>query len=221
MCNLDIECEYKVEMLMIKKLFKVVLSFIIILLSMTSVNAAFCSLRDPTSAIQMLYEKGSQVRSIVVTITEKNRGAVKQLIPFTIHQSEVGKHTLYVVYKNDEQKGFLQARSELAKWGFVEIAWAINIDRSIKGFYYQRCRSPQCNEAVTKHINNVIQGKNFSQLKALLSENGEALSLDGIESFKYAPSLALLTLRSALKTLAITDISWKKDIERLSIVKGL
>jgi hypothetical protein len=220
MCNLDIECDDKVEMSIIKKFNKAILSLMILLFSMTSVNAAFCSLRDPISGIQMLYEEGSQVRSIVVTITEKNRSAVKQLLPFTIYQSEVGKHTLYVVYKNGEQKGFLQARSELAKWGLVEIAWAINVDRSIKGFYYQRCRSPQCNEPITKHINNVIQGKNFSQLKALLSDNGETLSPEGIESFNLAPSLALLTLRSALKTLAITDISWKKDIDKLSIIKG-
>ncbi len=192
----------------------------ILLFSMTNANAAFCSLRDPISAIQMLYEQGSEVRSIVVDITEKNRSAVKELIPFTIHQSEVGKHTLYFVYKDSKHRGFLQARSELAKWGLVEIAWAINVDRSIKGFYYQRCRSPQCNESITEHINNVIQGKSFAQLKALLSESGETLSPDGIESFKYAPSLALLTLRSALKTLAITDISWKEDIRKLSQIKG-
>ena len=203
-------------MSMIKQFNRVILSLMIFLFSITSVNAAFCSLRDPVSAIQMLYEEGSKVRSIVVNITENNRIAVKQRIPFTIHQSEVGKHTLYVVYKNDEHKGFLQARSELAKWGLVEIAWAINVDRSIKGFYYQRCRSPQCNDVITEHINNVIKGKSFTQLKALLNESGESLSLDGIESFKYAPSLALLTLRSALKTLAITDISWKEDIEKLS-----
>lgn len=216
MYNLDIDYDDKVEMSMIKQFNRVILSLMIFLFSITSVNAAFCSLRDPVSAIQMLYEEGSKVRSIVVNITENNRVAVKQRIPFTIHQSEVGKHTLYVVYKNDEHKGFLQARSELAKWGLVEIAWAINVDRSIKGFYYQRCRSPQCNDMITEHINNVIKGKSFTQLKALLSESGESLSHDGIESFKYAPSLALLTLRSALKTLAITDISWKEDIEKLS-----
>lgn len=220
MYNSDTECDDKAEVSMIRKLNRLLLSLIIILPSMTSANAAFCSLRDPVSAIQMLYENGSQVRSIVVNITEKNRDAVKQRIPFTILQSEVGKHTLYVVYKDDEQKGFLQARSELAKWGLVEIAWAINVDRSIKGFYYQRCRSPQCNTPITEHINDVIQGKNFSQLKALLSESGETLSPVGIKSFKHAPSLALLTLRSALKTLAITDISWKEDIDKLSTMKG-
>lgn len=210
----------KVEISMCRKLNILILTLIVQLFVITQVYAAFCSLRDPVSAIQMLYEQGSEVRSIVVNITEKNRSSVKELIPFTIHQSEVGKHTLYVVYKDSEHKGFLQARSELAKWGLVEIAWAINIDRSIKGFYYQRCRSPQCNEPITKHINNVIQGKSFSQLKALLSESGETLSPDGIESFKYAPTLALLTLRSALKTLAITDISWKEDIGKLSKIKG-
>ena len=220
MSNLDIDYDDKVEILMIKRLSIILLTLTLVFSSMTSVNAAFCSLRDPISAIQMLYAEGSQVRSIVVDITEKNREAVKQLIPFTIHQSEVGKHTLYVVFKNKQQEGFLQARSELAKWGLVEIAWAINVDRSIKGFYYQRCRSPQCNGTITEHINSVIAGKTFSQLKTLLSENGETLSPEGVNSFKYAPSLALLTLRSALKTLAITDISWKEDLKRLSMMKG-
>ncbi|MDX2368393.1 MAG: hypothetical protein QNK36_08320, partial [Colwellia sp.] len=80
-------------------------------------------------------------------------------------------------------------------------------------------RSPQCNESVVQYINNVIQNKNSSQLKAFLSENGETLSAEGKEHFKQATALTLLTLRSALKTLAITDISWKKDIEQLLVTE--
>ncbi|MDX2370254.1 MAG: hypothetical protein QNK36_17915 [Colwellia sp.] len=204
---------------MMKKINIIILFLIIEILTIASVNAAFCSLRDPISAIQMLYEEGYEFRSLVTTITEQDRISVKQDLPFTIHQSEVGKHTLYILYKNNVHEGFLQARSEWAKWGLVEIAWAINVDRSIKGFQYQRCRSPQCNESVVQYINNVIQNKNASQLKVFLSENGETLSAEGKEQFKQATALTLLTLRSALKTLAITDISWKKDIEQLLVTE--
>jgi len=193
-----------------------ILFMFIELLYSPSVNAAFCSLRDPISAIQTLYQNGYTFRSLVSTISEQDRMAVKQQLPFTIHQSEVNRHTLYILYKDEQHAGFLQARSEWAKWGLVEIAWAMNIDRSIRGFYYQRCRSPQCNDNVVENINEVLKNKTFSQLKSFLSENGNALSPLGESSFKVAPGLALLTLRSALKTLAITDISWKQDIEQLT-----
>ncbi|AEE21942.1 hypothetical protein [Paraglaciecola chathamensis] len=180
-------------------------------------QAAFCSLRDPISAIQALYSQEYQFRTVVTDVTEADREQMKQQLPFTIHQSEVAKHTLYVLYKDQKAEGFLQARSEWAKWGLVEIAWAINLDRTLKGFYFQRCRSPQCNDTVTRSISHVIQGKSFSQLKSLLSDDGETLSAYGQSVFPIAPRLALLTLRSALKTLAITDISWRKDLQNLAI----
>ncbi|MGB2741302.1 MAG: hypothetical protein WBC60_12205 [Cognaticolwellia sp.] len=201
---------------MIKKANIIIILFTIEMLTLGRVNAAFCSLRDPISAIQILYNEGYEFRSLVTTVTEEDRMTVKKRLPFTIHQSEVGKHTLYILYKDNTHAGFLQARSEWAKWGVVEIAWAINVDRSIRGFYFQRCRSPQCNDVTAESINRIVQNKNFTQLRALLSESGDSLSPEGRDSFKQAPSLALLTLRSALKTLAITDISWGKDIKHLS-----
>lgn len=180
-------------------------------------QAAFCSLRDPISAIQALYTQEFQFRTVVTDVTEADREQMKQQLPFTIHQSEVAKHTLYFLYKDQQAEGFLQARSEWAKWGLVEIAWAINLDRTLKGFYFQRCRSPQCNDTVARSISHVIQGKSFSQLKSLLSDDGETLSAYGKSVFLIAPELALLTLRSALKTLVITDISWRKDLQNLAI----
>ncbi|AZQ84373.1 hypothetical protein EKO29_10295 [Colwellia sp. Arc7-635] len=200
---------------MIKKFNIVILLFLTEIFTVKMANAAFCSLRDPISAIQILYDEGYEFRSLVTTITEADRLMVKRQLPFTIHQGEVGKHTLYVLYKDNRHIGFLQARSEWAKWGLVEIAWAINVDRSIKGFYFQRCRSPQCNDTTSEEINLVLQNKNVSQLKALLSEDGKSLSPEGTKLFIHAPSIALLALRSALKTLAITDISWARDIKKL------
>ena len=202
---------------MIKNI-SIVTIFIFLELVSTSTYAAFCSLRDPVSAIQMLYTDGYEFRSLVTTVTEEDRARVKMQLPFTIHQSEVGKHTLYVVYENDTRIGFLQARSEWAKWGLVEIAWAINNDRSIKGFYFQRCRSPQCNDTVSEKINTVLRNKNFTQLKTLLNDNGETLSSYGKTQFNHAPDLALLAIRSALKTLAITDLSWENDINKLALI---
>ncbi|WP_426359004.1 hypothetical protein ACPUVO_01810 [Pseudocolwellia sp. HL-MZ19] len=201
---------------MLNKLKFLLLVILVEVVTLSSANAAFCSLRDPVSAIQMLYDDGYEFRSLVSTITEEDRLTLKDKLSFTLHQSEVGQHTLYVLSKNNKHVGFLQARSEWAKWGLVEIAWAINVDRSIKGFHYQRCRSPECNENTIKNINAVLKDKSFSQLQALLSENGEELSDEGKKAFQQTPRLALLTLRSALKTLAITDISWKGEIDKIT-----
>lgn len=183
----------------------------------TSSMAAFCSLRDPISAIQTLYESDFQFKSVVTTITDQDRSMVKNRLPFTIHQSEVNKHTLYLIFKDEAHHGFLQARSEWAKWGLIEIAWAINIDKSIRGFYYQRCRSPLCNDNVVKSINDAIKEKSFLQLKSFLSQDGKSLSEVGKTAFPTAQDIALLTLHSALKTLAITDISWSKQIKMAAI----
>jgi hypothetical protein len=204
---------------MLNKIKALLIVIIVQVLTVSHANAAFCSLRDPVSAVQMLYKEGYEYRSLVTTITEEDRAAVKQKLSFTLHQSEVGKHTLYVLYKDNQHAGFLQARSEWAKWGLVEIAWGINVDRSIKGFYYQRCRSPECNNYTVKSINKILVNKSFTELQALLSENGEELSSAGKAAFTVAPHLALLTLHSALKTLAITDISWKSEIDKITDIK--
>ncbi|WP_037047276.1 hypothetical protein [Psychromonas sp. SP041] len=197
------------------KIYVLVLLLTVEFFTLSSAYAAFCSLRDPVSAIQILYQGDYQYRSMVATVTEQDRLAVKDKLPFTIHQSEVSKHTLYVLYKDGKHAGFLQARSEWAKWGLVEIAWGINIDRSLKSFYFQRCRSPECNDTVVQSINKQVHNKNIEELKLLLSTDGEALSETGERAFSTSPVLALLVLRSALKTLAITDISWEKDIKKL------
>ncbi|MBB1273077.1 hypothetical protein [Psychromonas sp. SR45-3] len=198
-----------------RKLFTLIALMATLVLMNSSAYAAFCSLRDPVSAMQILYKDGYQYRSIVTTVTEQDRLAVKEKLPFTIHQSEVSKHTLYVLYKEGQHAGFLQARSEWAKWGLVEIAWGINLDRSLKGFYFQRCRSSECNDIVVASINKQLQNKSFNELKSLLSADGETLSEIGKKTFKKSPTLALLVLRSGLKTLAITDISWARDIKKI------
>lgn len=197
------------------KIYALLVLLAVQVLMLSNANAAFCSLRDPVAAIQILYGEEHQYRSLVATVTEEDRLAVKAQLPFTIHQSEVGRHTLYVIYKGEQHVGFLQARSEWAKWGLIEIAWAINADRSLKGFYFQRCRSPQCNDTVVQDINQQLQNKTLEELKMLLSDDGKSFSAAGELAFTKAPSLALLALHSALKTLVITDISWEKEIANI------
>lgn len=181
------------------------------LLPVSVAFAAFCSLRDPVAAITELYGEQVTYRSIVSSITNADRMAVKQRLPFTLHRSEVGKHTLYVVYRGESAEGFVQARSELARWGLMEIAWSIRTDMTIGGFFYQRCRGSVCRSPAMADLHSLLAGKNFNQLQALLTDDGNQLRQTDIHFPDELSDIALLTIRSALKTIAITEISWSLD----------
>ena len=180
-------------------------------------HAAYCSLRDPVAAITTLYGPGVTHRSIVASITREDRVAVKHRLPFTLHRSEVGRHTLYVIYRDQSPLGFVQARSELAEWGLMEIAWAINVDLTIGDFFYQRCRGGGCELSVIRHLHLLLAGKNFKQLQQLLSDDGSRLVNEAAALPGEIHEVALLTIRSALKTIAITDISWSKELQPFKV----
>ncbi|MEW8064367.1 MAG: hypothetical protein ACH255_15355 [Candidatus Thiodiazotropha sp.] len=198
------------------------LSTLMIALAMLHIAAApaafgaYCSLRDPVAAIQALYQSSNKYRSIVAPITEQHRQSVKQRLPFTLHRSEIGKHTLYMVFDGNRPIGFVQARSELAEWGLIEIGWGINFDMTINGLFFQRCRSPNCNKALSEKLSALLSGKSFIEIRQLLNSDGTQLRSDVASTFKNYQDLALLTIRSALKTIVITEIAWNEEVTEIN-----
>jgi hypothetical protein len=170
--------------------------------------AAYCSLRDPITAIQTLYPDSTHYESVVKPITLATRQQISERLPFTIHYNEIGKHTLYLVLNNDQRSGIVQARSELSSWGLIEIAWAINADLSIHDLVFQRCRSPKCNNSLRSQVRTALQGKSFEDILPLLTADGLDFTLEGKALFPDHQPLHLTIIHSALKTLAITGISW-------------
>jgi len=184
----------------------------------SSAQAAFCSLRDPNIAITTLYDEQISFRSVVNIITDKDRNFISSLLPFTLHRDEVGKHTLYFILKEGKTVGFVQARSELSDWGVVEIAWAINLDMTVQGFFYQRCRSSQCRSDKVAKLQRLMRGKTFYQLRDLLNRDGEVDFSRLDASFGEIAHIVQLTLQSALKTLALTESAWQRDIKQVQLV---
>jgi len=174
--------------------------------------AAFCSLRDPVGAINQLYPEADQHRSIVRPVNQQARERVASQLPFTLHFNEIGQHTLYVAVKNNSPLGFVHARSELADWGLIELAWSIDLDLTVNGFYFQRCRSPACNSDLAAELSTKLNGLNLNQLRMLINDNGDQLGIDLASQFEDNQDLVLAIVRSALKTLAITEIAWSDDI---------
>lgn len=185
------------------------------LLHPSPLQAAYCSLRDPVSAIRTLYPEANSHRSVVQSITEKTRRKIAQRLPFTLHFNEIGRHTLYVISQNNMSIGFVHARSELSDWGLIEIAWAITPDLTINNLFFQRCRSPQCNEKLKQQVLNDLKGKKINDILLMLDNTGQALAPDISHRYFGVENLALALLRSSLKTITATEYGWQDTIQQI------
>jgi len=192
----------------------------LILLCLLVENAhadAYCSLRDPVAQIKQLYPNKTNQLSIVKTVDAVTRNLVKLALPSNdLHFSELGQHTLYVAMNNTETLGYIHVRSEQSKWGLVEIIWALDKNLTIKNFTFQRCRSPKRNIIDNENFKSVFIGKNYEELKTLLSSDGVTANSLLTDKAKTAPGLASVVLRCALKTLLITELLWGEELKRLN-----
>jgi hypothetical protein len=178
-------------------------------------NAAYCSLRDPVAAINVLYPENNSHRSIVRPISQEARQLISSELPFTLHFNEIGQHTLYIAQNEKQVVGFIHTRSELSKSGIIEIAWAMNLDMSLNGFFFQRCRSPACVGALPQQLSQHLKGKTYSDLLLMLDETSSNLTPAMQLQYGVKSDLVLSVIRSALKTISITQIAWHTDIDKI------
>lgn len=177
---------------------------------------AYCALRDPIRLIYELFPEADSYRSIVRTVDERVRREVSGTLPFSLHFNELGRHTLYVPAQGMHPVGLVHVRSESGAWGLLEIAWALESDLRVKSFAFQRCRSRAKKEVLAPAFMQQIAGLGFAALKEKLNTDGTGLvagaftglSEDGLE-------LALVVVRSALKTIEVSRLAWKDDLETI------
>ncbi|HCM48756.1 MAG TPA: hypothetical protein DIS98_15080 [Colwellia sp.] len=194
------------------------LILIVILVGISgNVNAiAYCSLRDPVAQIAQLYPQKTNQLSIVKMVDDNTRTQVQLALPNNdLHFSELGQHTLYIAMLGQEALGYVHVRSEQSDWGLVEIVWAIDKNLRISNFVFQRCRSPQKKIAEESYFKTLFIGKNYQELKELLSEDGVTAKKKLLEKVHNAPELANVVLRCALKSLLLTKILWGEELEKL------
>lgn len=178
------------------------------------VEAAFCALRDPVETISQLFPNSTSHRSVIRVVGEEQRQAISTLLPpNTLHFSELGQHTLYVVFENRTPLGFLHVRSEESEWGLVEVAWALSTDLKVIDFHLQRCRCSNKRTIEAPEFRNQLIGRNYLQMKELLSADGLGLNDKNISVSKRAKPLAAVVLRCALKTMLVTELAWAEEIE--------
>lgn len=173
---------------------------------------AFCALRDPIRHIKLMHERPTEYRSLVAKIDESVRGAVSELLPFTLHARELGRHTLYVLTEEGQPHGYLHARSEASPWGMVEVVWSFDEDLRVRAFRFQRCRAPGRPRFESESFHKWLKGQSFSDLLEALNPQGLALSAKHKKQFTGEERLAVTIIRSALKAMAVTDLAWGADI---------
>jgi hypothetical protein len=174
---------------------------------------AYCSLRDPISAIQNFFPNMTDYRSFLGAVDLNVRDHLQAELGYDMHFNEFGKHTLYLVYADETPVGLVQARTEKGDWGLDEIAWALDFDFRVRDFRYQRSRSRWRHEVETQAFKNELIGKNFEELKSMLSNDGMLLTSRPEFLAPEAEQLATTVIRSALKTIAVTQVVWRETLE--------
>jgi hypothetical protein len=183
-----------------------------LLLPVSSWAEAYCALRDPVGAISAMYPDADSHRSIVRTIGPDVRDDIAGRLPFTLHFNELGKHTLYVVLRADQPLGFVHARSEPGRWGLVEMVWSLTSDMRIRDFRFQRCRAPSCASLKDPAFVSQLAGRDLGGLLELLEPDGNAFRPGVITIPEGGEELALAIVRSAAKTIAVTQSAWPDSV---------
>ncbi len=185
-----------------------------------TVNAeAFCALRDPVNSIYQLYPSATSYQSIVRTINQQTREHIITHLPnFDLHFSEMGRHTLYVVLRDRQKIGYVHVRSEQSQWGLVEVAWALNLDLSVKDFVFQRARNPSRKYLETPDFKSQLLGRNFNALKTLIDSPFAEFSTPLFTDLD-ALKLATVVIQSAIKTVLITEQAWNDALQVVDKVK--
>ncbi len=180
----------------------------------TSANAqAYCALRDPVGSIYDLLPEADNYQSIVKVVGNTAKRTLYEDLNMDLHFNELGKHTLYVVTRDERPIAVVHARSESDRWGLTEIVWAFDLDLRVIDFRFQRCRNSARRELEQSDYRKRIQGQSYGEIRARWATTPTLGSTN--EDSSQLKDLKALVTRSALKTLLVTEVVWGNDLERL------
>ena len=176
---------------------------------------AFCALRDPIGSIHNLYPEPVTLTSIVKEIGPNEKELLSESLPFTIHRKEFGDHTVYLAKNKETLHGIIHVRSEQSQWGLVEIAWLVDTDmKTMQDYHFQRCRDPMIDTVTAKKFISKIQGKTVPELLKMLTTDGRSIASDDLSVDEEAKPLAAALIRSAIKTLIVTENVYGDEVRK-------
>lgn len=178
-----------------------------LLCSSHAAAVAYCALRDPVSAIQHFYPTYTTYKALDGRVDTSVRAVLDEQLP-GVHFSEFGTHTLYVVFKDFEVIGYVHARTEKGDWGLDELVWALSPTLRVKDVRYQRSRSAGRALVESPEFVGWLGGRDLKQIVGLLNPEGTGLKERPEFISAEFESTAVTVVRSAVKTLVITDYVW-------------
>ena len=189
------------------------IALLVVMLTTTSYGQAFCALRDPVRSIKEICPDKPEWKSVVAHVDADVRADVARRLPFTLHVRELGEHTLYIVSESTGRRRLVHARSEASPSGMVEIVWALDGALRVADFRFQRCRSPQAKffegSALAARLRRSISSL---ELRALMTEDGSALTPAAAVQCVGSEELGALVVRSAQKTIVTTELAWGSSL---------
>lgn len=184
----------------------------------TVMGKPFCSLRDPTQQIFNIFPHATNYKSIVHNIDNKTKKELLGKLDFTIHSKEIGRHTVFFALEDEVPLGLIHVRTETGIWGLTEIVWALDMDLNIIDFNFQRCRGNACKSIQNNDFKAQLKGKSLNGILDLLAARNQELYDSNTDTPIHAKaSLTKAILRSAIKTIIITDKIWHEDIAKLNL----
>lgn len=172
-------------------------------------EAANCALRNPDRQIYEIFPTATNYRSVVSQVGIQLRPTIEKCLGGKLAFGDLGKHTVYIVFRDSVPLGFIHARSELGVHGSVELVWAMDLDMRIKDFRVQRSREKHTDTLRTEAFRRHLVGMNAQQLQSLMSDAKE-VGAAAIAVPTEAQSIALLAVLSGSKTLIITNLAFRK-----------
>lgn len=146
-------------------------------------------------------------------ITQPQRLAIEQQLPFKVHFNDLGKHELLVAFRGRRPVGLVYCRSEEAEWGLTKLAWHITLDQRVVGFKFLRGRNRNIKSLERSRLATDLGGAGFPQVAKLLATHTKK---DHKKRDASLVSIERTTLRSAAKVLVVLETVWHDQIETLS-----
>jgi hypothetical protein len=174
----------------------------------TALGQAYCAIRDPVRRVYEMFPEADGFRTIVTTVGPAHREGLAKQLPFTLHFSEFGRHSLFIVLRDGLPLGLIHVRSERGRWGLIELCWALDMDLNVVGLEFQRCRDPKGDQLLQGDFGQSLIGADF---ESLLKRADQDATIDALPADEQ--QLAQTILRSGLKTIALTRQAWSGQLQ--------
>ena len=158
-------------------------------------RAAKCALCQPNRDIYSLFPEATSYRTVDGRVDEDTRKSIEGSLGRKLAFGDLGKTSMCVVFKDKAPLGFVHARSEIGRYGAIQLVWAIDLDLRVKELWVRRSREKNTARLRRAEFRDKILGKGWRELRSYLAD------------------------ASAASTPSLTDATWKL-IEEKALLSG-